>query len=166
MSATKTCFTNLQSSTTLQKTVKQVCYQLERFLCAIASNGKLQQTIRATVGDRFNPDKLEYICQDWENHCFESLPKIEICESEEIHGLNSLFSPDRHTIYLAQEYICWKSTQTCDIIAALLEAIGCFIDHEIKPLNSPWGQGLLLAESLRYQEIECNCQSVNQIRGY
>lgn len=151
-------YTDLQTSGRLQNIVTQVCSQLERFLGAIASNGTLLQAIRATFGDRFNPDKLEYLRQDWETYCFESLPQIEICDSEEIHGLNSLFSPDRQTIYLAQEYICWKSTQTCDIIATLLEAIGCFIDYEIESFNSNWGQGLLLAESLVNVETKCNCQ--------
>lgn len=151
-------YSDLPSSSRLQNTVTQVCSQLERFLCAIASNGILLQAIRATFGDRFNPDKLEYLRQDWETHCFESLPQIEICDSEEIHGLNSLFSPHHQTIYLAQEYICWKSTQTCDIIATLLEAIGCFIDYEIESCNSNWGQGLLFAESLSRVEIKCNCK--------
>ncbi|MFP4006929.1 MAG: hypothetical protein ACLFV6_02830 [Spirulinaceae cyanobacterium] len=158
MNTTTPGFTDVQTTTTLQKTVVQVCSQLEGFLCAIASNGTLLKAIQTTFGDRFNPDKLEYLRQDWETYCFESLPQIEICNSEEIHGLNSLFSPDRRTIYLAQEYICWKSTQTCDIIVALLEAIGCFIDYEIESFNSNWGQGLLLAESLVRVETKCNCQ--------
>ncbi|GEM_PF-5617571 len=157
MSTTTTNFTDVQQ-TTLQKTIVQVCSQLEGFLCAIARNGTLQQAIRATFGDRFHPDKLENLCQDWETYCFESLPQIKICDSEEIHGLNSLFSPHHHTIYIAQEYICWKSTQTCDIIAVLLEAIGCFIDYEVASFNSSWGQGLSLAESLSSQEIKCHCQ--------
>jgi hypothetical protein len=155
------CYTELSSSSHLQNTVTQVCSKLERFLCAIASNGTMLRAIRATFGDRVNRDKLESLRQDWETHCFESLPQIEICDSEEIHGLNSLFSPHRQTIYLAQEYICWKSTQTCDIIATLLEAIGCFIDYEIESLNSNWGQGLLFAESLSPIEMKSNCKSVD-----
>jgi hypothetical protein len=140
------CMTNLVSTPSFHITLIQVLVKLQRYLSAIASNGKLLQAVRTAFGDRINSEKLEYLRQDWEKCNFETLPKIQICPSEEINGLNSIFSPTYHTIYLAQEYVCWKSTQTCEIVATLIEAIGCFIDREINPPNSTWGHGLLFAE--------------------
>lgn len=140
----------------VQDKISQICHKLENFLSAIARNGKLIQATQLIYGNSFNQEKLEQLRQDWESCRFESLPKIQICCSEEINGSNSAFSPHHQTIYLAQEYICWKSTQTCDVVTALLEAIGCFIDCEIDSLHSTWGQGLILAESICEVETDSN----------
>ncbi|MEC4804182.1 MAG: hypothetical protein SAJ12_07765 [Jaaginema sp. PMC 1079.18] len=162
MSATTTCFDNTIASgnkAVVQDTIGHICTKLESLLSTIARNGKLIQATRRIYGNSFNRQKLEQLCQDWENYHFESLPQIQICCSEEIHGLNSTFSPRHQTIYLAQEYICWKSTQTWDILTALLEAIGCFIDCEIDELHSGWGQGLILAESICRTETNLNASN-------
>jgi len=98
---------------------------------------------QAAFGKIYDQNKSERIRQQWVNHDFGELPKIQTLSRQTLGQANGAYAPTTNTIYLSREFL--QSTSKAAVINVLLEEIGHYVDAAVNSADSPGDEGAIFA---------------------
>ncbi|BAY27535.1 hemolysin-type calcium-binding region [Calothrix sp. NIES-2100] len=107
--------------------LEQAILTTRQELQSFAHRSEFGLLMKVAFGDRFQPDQLQ---QAWVIGDFQQLPRIQICASATINGLNGGYVAANNTIYLSQEFLRNHIDNPQAIASVFAEEIGHFLDQQ------------------------------------
>ncbi len=138
--------------------LEQAILTTQQQLQSFAQSPKFELLMQVAFGGQVQPDQLQ---QAWIRGDFQQLPRIEICLSATINGLNGGYVAANNTIYLAEEFLRSHIDKPEAIASLISEEVGHFLDQQ-DGIDAPGDEGEIFSNLVR--GIVLNPLQIQQIQ--
>ena len=112
-------------------------------LSAFARSKQFWWAWQTAFGQNYDQAQSEKLRQQWLNHDFGELPKIQTLSRQTIGQANGAYAHSTNTIYISKAFL--QSASKAVVINVLLEELGHYVDAAVNSAESPGDEGAIFA---------------------